>query len=175
MVLLIDSINAIRDFLDTGGQVLLVIGVLIFAMWLLILERFIYFFKGFRSYKQNVKAQWKNRAERNSWNAEQIRQAMISRASMRLDTNLALINGMVALCPLLGLLGTVTGMIEVFDVMAITGTGSARSMASGVSKATIPTMAGMVGALSGVFASTFLQRRAKREVELLEDSMVLDH
>ena len=175
MVLLIDSINAIRDFLDTGGQVLLVIGVLIFAMWLLILERCIYFFKGFRSYKQNVKAQWKNRAERNSWNAEQIRQAMISRASMRLDTNLALINVMVALCPLLGLLGTVTGMIEVFDVMAITGTGSARSMASGVSKATIPTMAGMVGALSGVFASTFLQRRAKREVELLEDSMVLDH
>ena len=175
MVLLIDSINAIRDFLDTGGQVLLVIGVLIFAMWLLILERFIYFFKGFRSYKQNVKAQWKNRAERNSWNAGQIRQAMISRASMRLDTNLALINVMVALCPLLGLLGTVTGMIEVFDVMAITGTGSARSMASGVSKATIPTMAGMVGALSGVFASTFLQRRAKREVELLEDSMVLDH
>ncbi|WP_338363209.1 MotA/TolQ/ExbB proton channel family protein [uncultured Pseudoalteromonas sp.] len=175
MVLLIDSINAIRDFLDTGGQVLLVIGVLIFAMWLLILERFIYFFKGFRSYKQNVKAQWKNRAERNSWNAEQIRQAMISRASMRLDTNLALINVMVALCPLLGLLGTVTGMIEVFDVMAITGTGSARSMASGVSKATIPTMAGMVGALSGVFASTFLQRKAKREVELLQDSMVLDH
>ncbi|KPZ58379.1 MotA/TolQ/ExbB proton channel family protein [Pseudoalteromonas sp. P1-25] len=175
MVLLIDSINAIRDFLDTGGQVLLVIGVLIFAMWLLILERFIYFFKGFSRYKQKLKAQWKNRAERNSWNAEQIRQAMISRASMRLDTNLALINVMVTLCPLLGLLGTVTGMIEVFDVMAITGTGSARSMASGVSKATIPTMAGMVGALSGVFASTFLQRKAKREVELLQDSMVLDH
>jgi biopolymer transport protein ExbB len=175
MVLLIDSINAVRDFLDTGGQVLLVIGVLIFAMWLLILERFIYFFNGFRVYKRTVKSTWANRSERNSWNAEQIRQAMVSRASMRLNTNLPLINVMVALCPLLGLLGTVTGMIEVFDVMAITGTGSARSMASGVSKATIPTMAGMVGALSGVFASTFLQRKAKREVELLEDSMVLDH
>lgn len=175
MVLLIDSINAIRDFLDTGGQVLMIIGVLIFAMWLLILERFIYFFNGYRVYKKSVKASWSARAERNSWHAEQIRQAMISRASMRLNTNLALINVMVALCPLLGLLGTVTGMIEVFDVMAITGTGSARSMASGVSKATIPTMAGMVGALSGVFASTYLQRKAKREVELLQDSMVLDH
>jgi biopolymer transport protein ExbB len=175
MVLLIDSINAIRDFLDTGGQVLLVIGVLIFAMWLLILERFIYFFNGFRGYKSSVKGTWSTRTERNSWNAEQIRQAMISRASMRLNANLPLINVMVALCPLLGLLGTVTGMIEVFDVMAITGTGSARSMASGVSKATIPTMAGMVGALSGVFASTYLQRKAKREVELLEDSMLLDH
>ena len=175
MVLLIDSINAIRDFLDTGGQVLLVIGVLIFAMWLLILERFIYFFNGFRGYKKDAKGTWSARCERNSWNAEQIRQAMISRASMRLNANLPLINVMVALCPLLGLLGTVTGMIEVFDVMAITGTGSARSMASGVSKATIPTMAGMVGALSGVFASTYLQRKAKREVELLQDSMVLDH
>ena len=157
MVLLIDSINAIRDFLDTGGQVLLVIGVLIFAMWLLILERFIYFFNGFRGYKKDAKSTWSSRCERNSWNAEQIRQAMISRASMRLNTNLPLINVMVALCPLLGLLGTVTGMIEVFDVMAI------------------PTMAGMVGALSGVFASTYLQRKAKREVELLQDSMVLDH
>ncbi|ADT70640.1 MAG: biopolymer transport protein ExbB [Pseudoalteromonas tetraodonis] len=175
MVLLIDSINAIRDFLDTGGQVLLVIAVLIFAMWLLILERFMYFFNGYRHYKKDVKNTWKTRSERNSWNAEQIRQAMVSRASMRLNANLPLINVMVALCPLLGLLGTVTGMIEVFDVMAITGTGSARSMASGVSKATIPTMAGMVGALSGVFASTYLQRKAKREVELLQDTMVLDH
>ena len=175
MVLLIDSINAIRDFLDTGGQVLLVIAVLIFAMWLLILERFMYFFNGYRHYKKDVKNTWKTRSERNSWNAEQIRLAMVSRASMRLNANLPLINVMVALCPLLGLLGTVTGMIEVFDVMAITGTGSARSMASGVSKATIPTMAGMVGALSGVFASTYLQRKAKREVELLQDAMVLDH
>ena len=175
MVLLIDSINAIRDFLDTGGQVLLVIAVLIFAMWLLILERFMYFFNGYRHYKKDVKNTWKTRSERNSWNAEQIRQAMVSRASMRLNANLPLINVMVALCPLLGLLGTVTGMIEVFDVMAITGTGSARSMASGVSKATIPTMAGMVGALSGVIASTYLQRKAKREVELLQDTMVLDH
>lgn len=175
MVLLIDSINAIRDFLDTGGQVLLVIAVLIFAMWLLILERFMYFFNGYRHYKKDVKNTWKTRSERNSWNAEQIRQAIVSRASMRLNANLPLINVMVALCPLLGLLGTVTGMIEVFDVMAITGTGSARSMASGVSKATIPTMAGMVGALSGVFASTYLQRKAKREVELLQDTMVLDH
>lgn len=134
-----------------------------------------YFFNGYRHYKKDVKNTWKTRSERNSWNAEQIRQAIVSRASMRLNANLPLINVMVALCPLLGLLGTVTGMIEVFDVMAITGTGSARSMASGVSKATIPTMAGMVGALSGVFASTYLQRKAKREVELLQDTMVLDH
>lgn len=175
MVLLLDAINALREFLDTGGQVLLVIGFVTFAMWLLILERFMFVFGKYRGYKNEVLQAWNSRNERNSWNAEQIRQATISRVGIKLNDNLPYINVMVALCPLLGLLGTVTGMIEVFDVMAITGSGSARSMASGVSKATIPTMAGMVGALSGVFASTYLQRKAKREVELLEDKMLLDH
>ena len=175
MVILLDAINALREFLDTGGQVLLVIGFVTFAMWLLILERFMYVFGRYRSYKKEVLNSWNSRPERNSWNAEQIRQAMISRVGINLNANLSYINVMVALCPLLGLLGTVTGMIEVFNVMAITGSGSARSMASGVSKATIPTMAGMVGALSGVFASTYLQRKAKREVELLEDKLLLDH
>tara|TARA_Y100000034_G_C6905367_1_gene419925 strand:- start:2599 stop:3126 length:528 start_codon:yes stop_codon:yes gene_type:complete len=175
VVLLLDAINALRSFLDTGGQVLLVIGVLIFAMWLLILERFIYVFGLYKKQRKDVITNWKARSERNSWNAEQIKQAEISRIGIKLNNNLPYIGVMVALCPLLGLLGTVTGMIEVFNVMAITGTGSARSMAAGVSKATIPTMAGMVGALSGVFAVTFLQRKAKREVELLEDKLLLDH
>ncbi len=175
MVPLIDAINAIRDFLDTGGSVLFAIGVLIFAMWLLILERFIYFFYGYRAQKQAVQSHWHTRTDKSSWPAKQVREAMVSRSKGKLNQHLPLINVMVAVCPLLGLLGTVTGMIEVFDVMAITGTGSARGMASGVSKATIPTMAGMVGALSGVFASTYLSRKAKREVALLEDKLVLAH
>lgn len=71
--------------------------------------------------------------------------------------------------PLLGLLGTVTGMIAVFDVMTYSGSGSARAMASGVSMATVPTMAGMVAALSGVYFGTWLEHRALVETEQLED------
>ena len=90
---------------------------------------------------------------------------------MSANQYLMIIKTMVALCPLLGLMGTVTGMIEVFDVMAFSGSGNARSMASGVSKATIPTMAGMVGALSGVFLVTLLNQKVNREVEDLEDNL----
>ena len=76
---------------------------------------------------------------------------------MKINQFLArVIKTMVALCPLLGLLGTVTGMIEVFNIMAVTGGGDAKSMAGGVQQATIPTMAGMVAALSGVFANTYV-------------------
>ncbi len=166
--------EAIRGFMETGGQVLTLIAGLIFIMWIVILERIVYALNGYRSYEKNILSTWLNRNERASWDAQQIRQAQISRASIALNQHLAFLGALVALCPLLGLMGTVTGMIEVFDVMAISGSGSARSMASGVSKATIPTMAGMVGALSGIFALTWLQRNAKRQVELLEDHLLVE-
>lgn len=174
MLFFAESLEAIREFLDSGGIILSAIAVMIFVMWLMILERIIYAFTGHKKMKKSLITTWQARAERASWNAAQIRQAFVARAKLKLDQNLALITTFVALCPLMGLLGTVTGMIEVFDVMAISGGGNVRSMASGVSKATIPTMAGMVGALSGVFANSWLQRKAKREIELLEDSLELD-
>ena len=88
---------------------------------------------------------------------------------------MSVITTLVALCPLLGLLGTVTGMIEVFNVMAVTGGGDAKSMAGGVERSTIPTMAGMVAALSGLFANTYLQRIASREQVSLEDQLTADN
>lgn len=175
MIWFIDMMNAIAEFMDTGGQVLTVIAFVICLMWFLIFERFAFVFFRYKSLKRDYIYRWNARSEQKSWNAEHIRLAFISQVSMRLNNNLPLIQSLVVLCPLLGLMGTVTGMIEVFDVMAISGSGNARSMASGVSRATIPTMAGMVGSLSGVFASTWLQRRAKRETELLEDSLPIDH
>jgi biopolymer transport protein ExbB len=90
-----------------------------------------------------------------------------------LDSGLTMIKTLVALCPLLGLLGTVTGMIEVFDVMAIAGSGNARAMASGVSRATIPTMAGMVAALSGLILSVQLERYARDETQRVADSLTI--
>jgi biopolymer transport protein ExbB len=53
--------------------------------------------------------------------------------------------------------------------MAFAGTGNARLMASGVSKATIPTMAGLVAALSGLYFATWLEQKARTEVEKVED------
>jgi biopolymer transport protein ExbB len=81
---------------------------------------------------------------------------------------------LIAICPLLGLLGTVTGMIAVFDVMTVSGSGNARAMAGGVSMATVPTMAGMVAALSGVYFGTWLEHKAQTEAENLED-LLLQH
>lgn len=166
---------AVRDFFELGGEVLIAIAVLLLIMWLLIFERLFYLFS---THQKNVHAAltiWEQRDERKSWYAHRVRERLISVVSQGLERNLNLLVTCVALCPLLGLIGTVWGMIEVFDVMAMSGSGNARAMASGVSKATIPTMAGMVAALSGIAVSTYLQSKAKRERLLLGEHMTMDH
>ena len=170
-----DSFEAIRDFMSLGGPVLRVIAVTIFLMWVLIVERILFFRTSMKAMSRQIYDNWESRAERRSWNAQQIRELMISQFSESTNKGISMIQTLVALCPLLGLLGTVTGMISVFQVMAVSGSGNVRAMAAGVSQATVPTMAGMVGALSGVLLVTLLTRRAAREVEFLEDSLTMDH
>ncbi len=175
MYWLIDSFEAIRDFMNLGGVVLKSIAVVIFMMWVLIVERILFFRSTMKTMSKEIHDSWEARQERTSWNAHQIRELLISRFSEATNEGISLIQTFVALCPLLGLLGTVTGMIQVFQVMAVSGSGNVRAMAGGVSQATVPTMAGMVGALSGVLLVTLLTRRAAREVEFLEDSLTMDH
>ena len=80
----------------------------------------------------------------------------------------------VALCPLLGLLGTVSGMITVFDSMAEIGSSNAKPMADGISRAIIPTMAGMAGALTGLMGFTYVKRHADRSCKRLYDQLRTD-
>ena len=171
MLWLSDSFEAIRDFMELGGPVLRWIAITIFLMWVLMLERFLFMRSPMKAMCVQIHDSW----ERRSWNAHMIREQMISKFSMATHQSIPMIQTLVALCPLLGLLGTVTGMSKVFEVMAVSGSGNVRGMAAGVSQATVPTMAGMVGALSGVLLVTLISRRAAREVELLEDSLTMDH
>jgi len=175
MIWITDTFESIRGFMELGGPVLTWIAITIFVMWTLIVERLVYFRTSMRSMAANIEEHWEARPERKSWHAHQIREGMISRFQMATNRGIPMIQTLVALCPLLGLLGTVTGMISVFGVMAASGSGNVRAMAAGVSQATVPTMAGMVGALSGVLLVTLLTRRAQREVEFLEDSLTMDH
>lgn len=167
--------EAVSRFMDMGGNVLWLIAALLFVMWALIFERVWYLKVGWKKDVGQIIATWEGRSERKSWNAHQIRYKLISEARLQINMYLPVIKTMVALCPLLGLLGTVTGMIEVFNIMAVTGGGDAKSMAGGVSRATIPTMAGMVAALSGLFANTYVTQIAQRESSFLEDNLTTDH
>jgi biopolymer transport protein ExbB len=161
--------GAIRDFVELGGDVLWVIMLALFLMWTLILERLWYFYRVFPRRKREIVGAWKARRDTTSWYARRIREALVSEAALELRQHVGLIRSLIAVCPLLGLLGTVTGMIAVFDVMAFSGGGSARAMAGGVSMATVPTMAGMVAALSGIWFGGWLEHKAQVQADTLQD------
>ena len=166
--------QANRDFLETGGWVLVSIGIATLLMWTMILERYWYLATGHRALVRQTLERWHMRSETSSWHAHQIRRAMIAEIALRASRTIPVIKSLVAICPLFGLLGTVTGMIEVFDVMAISGSGNARAMAAGVSRATIPTMAGMVASLSGLIFSVQLDRWTQYETERIAEQLTPD-
>lgn len=164
-----ESLGSIREFFEAGGNVLWAILAATILMWTFIIERLWFYFLVLPSQVKAVSSGWNARKDTSSWWARRIREQSISEVSVEANHYILIIKTLMAILPLLGLLGTVTGMIRVFDVMAFSGTGNARAMARGVSSATIPTMAGLVSALSGLYPVTYLENRARTEVERVED------
>lgn len=165
---------AIRSFMEAGGNVLYLIAIATFFLWALIFERFWFINTDHKKDVGMALTYWESRKERTSWHAHQIRLRLISEVNARMNQNMLYIKTLISLLPLLGLLGTVTGMVTVFEAMTYSG-GNARSMAAGVSMATIPTMSGMVATLSGVLANTFLTSKVTTEESYMEDTLTMDH
>ncbi|WP_020158806.1 MotA/TolQ/ExbB proton channel family protein [Methylobacter marinus] len=169
MTALLTLLDAIQDFLNAGGPVLRVILLTSIALWTLVAEWFLFFNLTYPQRKADWVAQWERRRDKASRPALGIRECLISEARINMTRTLPIIKMLISLCPLLGLLGTVTGMIQVFDVMAVTGTSNTKAMASGVSHATIPTMAGMVIAIAGLYFNKLIEARVSRETHHLTD------
>jgi len=161
----------LSQFFELGGPVLLLISFVGLIMWTLVFERCFFLFTVSNDLRQTIINKWQTSPKASNWTAQQLKNCWLSEYSQKLDANFIIIRTCIAVSPLLGLLGTVTGMIEVFDVMSSTGLGNARTMASGISKATIPTMAGMVISLSGFMVITFIQKKARHDQQALYEQL----
>jgi biopolymer transport protein ExbB len=142
-------------------------------MWGLTIERYWYFQRVLPQQASQMQKEWLARNDRSSWCARQIRQAMISRLNQDMTAGFPVLQVLVPMSPLLGLIGTVTGMLEVFDSMALRGNADARSMASGVSEAMICTMTGLAVSITGLYPVHYFRTRAAHETELLADRLPL--
>lgn len=154
-------------FMSMGGHILWWLAGLVLLFWLVAIERLIYLFHTFPKQQRLWLDTWNTRIDHHSWFAKKQRDAWLSEAHLALFEHVNLLKLLIGLFPMIGLLGTVTGMISVFDVLAEQGTSQPKLMASGISMATLPTMAGMVAALAGVFLySRLMVVLNKREVHL---------
>jgi len=103
---------------------------------------------------------------------ESILQEAILKELPRLERFLPMLNIMGAIAPLLGLLGTVTGMISTFHVITLYGTGDPRMMSGGISEALVTTMLGLAVAIPIMLMHTFLSRRVEHIIGDMEEKAV---
>lgn len=161
----------LRNYFEAGGDVLWAILVAAIILWTLIFERYGYFYLVFPRRRKEVVTGWSARSDTTSWYAARIREQQISQLSIEVKRGLGMIKTLVGIIPLLGLLGTVTGMVKVFEVLSTVGSSNARAMAQGVSEATIPTMSAMTVAVFTLYFAYAVEKRANRSIEQVEDQM----
>jgi biopolymer transport protein ExbB len=150
-------ITQINLFLQTGGLVLQVLTLVAFVLFCMLLTRL--WFRFFEFPKTLRQCQ----------SAENLASFTLveNSAQLALQQSMSLIRTTINACPLLGLVGTVVGMIEIFDVIALKGVSSAQLLAAGVAKAILPTMAGMVIAISAMFIFAYIQRWVVKQRRVL--------
>lgn len=175
---------SVEEYLRSGGIVMIPILVISFFMWLLIINRLIFFR---RLYIKNIsrdragKYVRKNQVPHEKYqgiNSTLVREflsmrshdpelddAILDETVVRLissmDAYLGMIKVLAGVAPLLGLLGTVMGMMETFDVITHFGTGNTKAMAEGISVALITTQTGLMVSIPGLYMSGFLIRRSE--------------
>jgi len=93
----------------------------------------------------------------------------ILRETAPIETGLSFIKVLYVVAPLLGLLGTVVGMIATFQMITLFGTGDPRMMAGGISTALVTTVLGLVIAIPLTLFHSFLQGKARAVIQVLEE------
>ncbi|MFC3606567.1 MotA/TolQ/ExbB proton channel family protein [Stutzerimonas tarimensis] len=170
-LVLVDGGYALLDFMAAGGVVMWALAVLCVAYWTLVFERLWFMRRVFPRWAAARRQTWERLHPLSGGWQRSVRSLWLAEARQQLAAPLRFGKALVTLYPLFGLLGTVTGMIAVFDVLSLSGTGNPRGMAAGVWQATLPTMAGMVLAISGLFSLAHLERIAHRSLERLADQL----
>jgi biopolymer transport protein ExbB len=182
---LLDYISIAEKYLEDGGWVMIPLIVVSVLMWVLIINRTFFFRSLYRknisrekagqylqegsapdpkTYRGAISLLVRLYVERRTGEPEidsQILDETVMVIVSSLDKYLAVISVLAKISPLLGLLGTVTGMITTFDIISIFGTGNAKAMAGGISEALITTQTGLMIAIPGLYMSNFLNRRAE--------------
>jgi len=186
MILFRDYSDTLMEYLAAGGIVMVPLAALSVVMWLLIINRSLYFrrlnlgrltpagalehiaqqrWPDTRRYRGAIALLVRTFMEKASGRRDLDRYILdesVVVLTRSLDRHLAVIGVLAAIAPLLGLLGTVLGMITTFDVIAVYGTGNAKAMAGGISAALITTQTGLLVAIPGMYMKNFLVRRAEK-------------
>ncbi len=154
-----------------GGWVMAAILGLSIVMWFLILDRYLFLWRQEKTLAREVSTRWLFNHGESQLANRRLRAGLTTAFHNRLSAWIGTIQVITAVLPLLGLLGTVSGMIKTFEVMTVFGSGNVRGMAEGISQALVTTMAGLLTAVTGMYFANDLKQRFNRVTERLAQTL----
>ena len=160
-----DFIRTFNNFIDQGGPIVFVLFFISIYLFVLLAAKFKFLFFEIA----DIQKSFESKVDSIEKDEFYLLNLSIQKADFKsvVLKDFTTIQILITLCPVLGLLGTVTGMIEVFDVVSFFGTGNARALASGITKATLPTMTGMAISSVGLLTFTILNSKSQTLISKL--------
>jgi biopolymer transport protein ExbB len=160
-----DFIRTFNNFLDQGGPIVFVLFFISIYLFVLLAAKFKFLFFEIA----DIQKSFESKVDSIEKDEFYLLNLSIQKADFKsvVLKDFTTIQILITLCPVLGLLGTVTGMIEVFDVVSFFGTGNARALASGITKATLPTMTGLAISIVGLLTFTILNSKSQTLISKL--------
>jgi len=159
---------------EQGGPLLWAILALSTLMWILIIERYWFLRRQAPALRRELVAAWQTNRQVTAELRSRMLRSFTDRMRGEVSRHLLTIRTLTAILPMLGLLGTVTGMITVFQVITVFGTGNTRGMAAGISEALVTTLAGLATALPGLYLASRLEQRARSVTERLSQELTAE-
>jgi biopolymer transport protein ExbB len=153
------------DYLYQGGSVIVPLIFVSVWMWYLIIKKLciLNYWKKQRGKNSNeiqsVMADFKNHKTPDPKINKRLLETLVKKRQNNIEHHVQTIFVLAAIAPLLGLLGTVTGMISTFEAISRFGTANARAMAAGISEALITTQIGLIVAVPGLFMGHIIRRK----------------
>lgn len=152
-----------QHYIETGGVTMYPLILCCFTMWLLILFNLPVWKRPLVIETEELKKQYSTVPKENVRHNRYVYDFLLSKSYRSSVKGLSTVKLLATLAPLLGLFGTVTGMINTFESVSIYGLGNPKALAAGISEAMITTQFGLLVALPGILFVFFLQRRAYRD------------
>ncbi len=171
------------QLMRSGGNIIVPIAAISLCMWFLIVRKLIQLrtvrkerlifersmllpseqsFEPRRGWLARLVMEFHAQRSHDNENDKKLIDSLLRKKSAELERHVPTILMLASVAPLLGLLGTVTGMISTFDAISRIGTGNPRPLASGISEALITTQCGLAVAIPGLMVGSYLNRRVER-------------
>lgn len=182
---LLTALYQMENYFQSGGVIMLPLALVSLLMWVLIVNRVLHFRrlhrknmdsrtarehiqenklpdpKQYRGVVSLLVAEFMHNKSGNPALDRFILDESVFRINRCLEDYLGMIGALAAVAPLLGLSGTVLGMLVSFEVISVFGTGNAQALSGGISEALITTQTGLLVAIPGLYMKGFLQKRAQ--------------